>query len=383
MAGSLIPPVMFLTCRTLPLSIMTSVTVAAMPLFDFLLCIESRLVLTDSQLILFIQTSMLCAFYLWTTPKSTPRRYFWLFMTAIIGACAISTKWTAVVAPGLIGIVSLTGWLFHADSRLDMLEIVVAAVSAVALYVWTFWMHFSLLPNSGPGDAFMKVEFQQTLVGNSHYGKYDLSQYKPPTFIQAFKYLNWEMLRANSAIEQRHHWESKWYEWLYNARGVLYIDEDEGNGYRQQVYLISNPFLTVFTGLGVIACLALLVWTPFAIRRTRRKIENTRDLPNAEQQLEMRAGMILFYLGGWVLNLLPYVGVKRCTFLYHVLPALQMASIMTGIAVEQLPRRIRNVVCIGMMASMAAAFYYWRAWIYAIPQTVKDHDKLRLLPRWN
>lgn len=382
-AGSFIPPVMFFTCRALAFSVIVSVTVAAMPLFDFLLCIESRLILTDSQLILFIQTSLLCAFKLWTTPKSTRRRYFWLFCTAFMGACAVSTKWTAIVAPGLISIVSLTGWLFHPDSGLDLVEMLFAGAVAVALYVWTFWIHFKLLPYSGPGDAFMKVDFQRTLIGNSHYGGYDASQLNAPTFIEAFKYLNWEMLRANSAIEERHHWESKWYEWLYNARGVLYLDESEANGYRQQVYLISNPVLTLCTGLGVIACIGLVLWTPFGVRREHRKLGNESGRSGAVRQVEKRAGMILFYLVGWVLNLLPYVGVKRCTFLYHVLPALQMAIMMSGIALEQLPRRVRNVVCVVIMGCMGWAFYYWRAWIYAIPQSAKDIDKLRLMPRWD
>ena len=37
------------------------------------------------------------------------------------------------------------------------------------LYVTVFAVHFQLLPNSGPGDAFMSQRFQSTLVGNARY----------------------------------------------------------------------------------------------------------------------------------------------------------------------------------------------------------------------
>lgn len=92
LAGSLIPPVMYLTARSLSLSVETSIATAAMPLFDILLCIESRLILTDSQLILYLQLAYLAAFLLWQTPRSTPRRYLLLLATATAAACALSTK---------------------------------------------------------------------------------------------------------------------------------------------------------------------------------------------------------------------------------------------------------------------------------------------------
>lgn len=93
LAGSFIPPVMFLTARSLSLSIPASIATAAMPLFDMLLCVESRLILTDSQLILYLQLSYLTAFLLWQTPRSTANRYALLCLTALASASALTTKW--------------------------------------------------------------------------------------------------------------------------------------------------------------------------------------------------------------------------------------------------------------------------------------------------
>lgn len=378
LAGSFIPSVLYMTCRTLSMSTAVSITTACMALFDMLLCVESRLILTDSQLILFIQGSLLCALKMWQTPKSTPKRYYWVFMTALVGACAVSTKWTAIVTPGLIAIISLTGAVFPSEGMLDLLEMAAAGVVAIAFYVATFWIHFKMLPKSGPGDAFMKVEFQRTLLGSQHFVP---NNPKPPGFIENFRYLNWEMLRANSAIEERHPWESKWYEWLYNAKGVLYLDDPAPGGQKEQIYVLMNPVLPIVSGIGVIAGVLLLVGTPLAIRFARRKPESEE----AVRKLKKRAGTILFFLVGWVLNLLPYIGIKRCTFLYHVLPALQMACLLTAVMLEQLPKRgkIKELVCVLIVVSMGTAFYHWRAWTYGLHRTPEELKKLRLMPRWD
>ena len=36
----------------------------------------------------------------------------------------------------------------------------------IMLYLFFFWVHFAVLVNSGPGDAFMSPQFQQTLRNN-------------------------------------------------------------------------------------------------------------------------------------------------------------------------------------------------------------------------
>lgn len=409
--GSLIPPVMYLTCRSLSLSVIVSMCTAAMPLFDFLLCVESRLILTDSQLILHLQCAYLFAFLLWQTPRSTPRRYLFLVMTAIFAASALSTKWTAFVAPLLIAFISLTGLIFP-YARLDILEMGIAGIIAAFIYIGSFYIHFKLLPLSGRGDAFMKREFQATLLGNKFYN----AEAPKISFLKNFWYINWEMLRANSAIVTRHPWESKWYEWLYNARGILYADVKVGNGLKERVYIVVNPILSIITAVGVITSLLLIFirfirWVKLnrknedyndnynisnKRRRHRRRRHHVVDDGEKEDKLgklEMEngdlntrlVGVLAFSFVAWCANLFPYIGITRCTFIYHVLPSLQISSLMTGIMLNFLPRKyaIRPLCCLIITIAMAAAYYRWRPWIYALPRTEKELQALRLLPRWD
>ena len=46
------------------------------------------------------------------------------------------------------------------------------------------------------------------------------------------------MLRANASITQRHPWETVWYEWMLNLRGLLYYSYDQRHTYTTGMYLI-------------------------------------------------------------------------------------------------------------------------------------------------
>lgn len=92
------------------------------------------------------------------------------------------------------------------------------------------------LLSAADGDAFMFVDFQKTIIGNGHY---DPAAPKPP-FWSTFFYLNREMLRANASIMQRHPWETVWWEWILNLRGLLYYSYDLKHTYTQGMYLIGE-----------------------------------------------------------------------------------------------------------------------------------------------
>lgn len=384
--GSMIPSVLYLTCRALDLSIAPSITAGAIAMFDMNLCIESRLIVTDAQLILYIQLSLLFALYLWRTRKNTISRRVYLILTAFFGGCGIATKWTAIVIPGMIGIISLTGSVFPCDGSLKILEMVIAGMIAVFVYMSSFWIHFRMLPYSGTGDNFMSHEFQARLKGNSWYRHASVKQL--PGFLQNFWYLNWEMLRANNGIEDRHVWESKWYEWLYNARGIIYWDAERNDGMKEQIYLIVNPVGSLVTALGVLACIGLLIISPWLYLRVKRQMMTAIDSSKMKYKLheiQKQIGVITFFLVSWILNLMPYIGIKRCTFLYHILPSFQIASIMTAYILQKIPAkdRVREFVCGLIIFCMFEAFVYWSPWVYALPRSQEEHQSLRWMPRWD
>jgi hypothetical protein len=67
-----------------------------------------------------------------------------------------------------------------------------------------------------------------------------------------------EMLLANARISIRHAWETVWWEWIFNLRGLLYYSKDAGHSYTNAIYLLGNPVVIWLVAAGVAASATLL-----------------------------------------------------------------------------------------------------------------------------
>lgn len=338
--GAATAPAGYDIARTIGLSRLSSLLLGVFLCLDQLLVIESRLILVDSQLAFFAIAALAAALRLWRSPYGTGRRFGYLVATALLGGAAVSSKWTAAITPVLIAAVSATGLVFPVEGRLAVWEMGVAGALAISVYVSAFFVHLKLLPlanTDDQDDLFMSRGFQATLVGNKHYDP--AAKY---SFPRAFLELNQVMLSSNAAITTRHPWESTWREWPLNLRGILYAQEDapsvEGgpdvSHLSVKVYLIASPFISVFVLVAMAAfVVALLVY----LVRLARGTKGTpwaggamRDGSADEDRLTFKYVAGTFFLAGYTLNLLPFMLIARCTFLYHYIPALVAVGVHHG-----------------------------------------------------
>jgi len=82
-----------------------------------------------------------------------------LFTVATIGVAVIWDLWVLLdVRRGL----TMQEFMNHFWARALALILV-----PFIIYLFWFWVHFTILTRSGPGDDFMSSEFQETLKGNS------------------------------------------------------------------------------------------------------------------------------------------------------------------------------------------------------------------------
>ncbi len=109
----------------------------------------------------------------------------------------------------------------------------------------------------------MLQEFQKTIWNNT---QYDPAAVRPPWF-ENFFYLNAEMVRANARIDQRHNWDSVWWEWPLNLRGILYYSLEKKHGHTELVYLLGNPAVIWLVLAGVVS--SVLVGLVYLRARTR------------------------------------------------------------------------------------------------------------------
>ncbi|KAG7661364.1 PMT4 [[Candida] subhashii] len=174
--GTITIPIMFLTMKTLGFSVPACLLSSIIVCFDNAQVADSRLILLDATLILSVALTMY-SYAKFSTYRKQPfskKWWTWLYATGISLSCVISTKYVGVFTYVTIGIAVLHElWILldyrrgltmgefakHFFARLWALIIV-----PFVIYLYWFYLHFSILSKSGTGDNFMSAEFQETLL---------------------------------------------------------------------------------------------------------------------------------------------------------------------------------------------------------------------------
>jgi len=195
------------------------------------------------------------------------------------------------------------------------------------LYTSLFALHFSLLKESGPGDAYMTGRFRQ-----SRDAGFPLSD-----FSANFVELNREMYRANQRITATHSYSSQWYTWPWMLRPVYYWNKDISAGdteWYAKIYFIGNPFVWWLSTVAVIYFFAR------AVARLLRRL--WKRFRRAHEGVSQGSMVTAVFLGvAYLFNLLPFIFIGRVMFLYHYLSALVFAIMIAAIAFtsESRPRK--------------------------------------------
>lgn len=373
--GSFCVPLMYLVCRDFGMRVSSSVLGALLPLFDGLLLVESRLILIDAQLLFYLYLTLLCALRLWKAAEgnNTVRYYAYLLATAVSAALAMSVKWTAAATPLLVTVVCGMGVWFVACPT-PACDCILAAVVGVAVYLVPWWVHLRVSRESTEMSVQLGDRFRRTLYGNE---TFPFNATENMGFVEKVYELHWRQFCANRKIKTRHLWESRWYEWPLNMRGIYYF-ADKADSWTEEhpvirvVYLLQNPAMAlwVFTAVTAFVVLAPLV------HRYRAFISNDHPVVDIFNRGS-------FLLGGYMLNLLPYILVERCYFLYHYLPALTYGQILTAFLVDSLPRIPRLLLTVLISVSVVAAFIFWAPWMYCLPIDFEGVKRRQWMPGWN
>mmetsp|Transcript_14123 Transcript_14123/g.28889 ORF Transcript_14123/g.28889 Transcript_14123/m.28889 type:complete len:535 (-) Transcript_14123:2933-4537(-) len=371
--GSLHVLMMYRLCRMLRMSRLVCIAGALMPCLDNMLVIESRLILLNPQLMCWSVTALYCATRLWSYSKGSRERWVWLVLTATTGSFALSTKWTAAVSPLLIGIISVIG-LYSVcawENRLSLIECSIAGLIAVAWYTLFFIIHFALLPGTGEGDVFMRDEWKRARPSSTFYRPGAAA----PSFIETYLYLNGQMYARSAGITTRHPFESHWYEWPINLKGMRYHTFWGKKGFSGYLTVIVNPFLSLLAVVGIVT------FVVFAIRYLLRSRKQSEEAPKPLFIRLFRVGTVL--LVGYWLNLLPYTEVSRPAFSYHYMPALLMAELIVCLLLDSIENQAhKSLVTLAVIGGLVTAFIFWSPWTFGILVPKRVHSMLHWMPRW-
>jgi dolichyl-phosphate-mannose-protein mannosyltransferase len=347
LAGAFLPLVVYGIARRMGMRKAAAFLAGFLVAVDNALLAQSRYILLDAFLLLCGFSAVYC--YLWWRQKGSP----WLLpLAGILGALAMSVKWTGMTFLGIIVLLELLHlWQDRKGTAKRRIRVVVASliVLPVITYAIPFAAHFMLLAKSGPGDAFMSARFQHGLFG-SQYTDDDLTPLPMP--MKIFE-LNREMYRANQRLTASHPYSSEWYTWPLMQRTVFYWVKDMG-----RIYLMGNPVVWWLSSLAVLVALADTL--------ARRVIRAER------RQLAL--------LGAWAVNILPFIFIGRVMFLYHYLTSLVWAVLLLALLVDRLRRPTKAVIAIGALA--LAAFIFFAPLSYGLQLTEKGHNARIWFASW-
>ncbi len=351
LAGTLLPLVIFFLALELGFSRRGAFIAGLFIALENALVTQSRFILLDSFLLLFGFGALAC-YFRWRNKK----HWSLLIGAGVLGGMAISIKWTGLSFLALPLIIeAVRAYRYRTLRAVPELAASLILVPAI-LYYAVFALHFALLTRSGPGDAFMSREFQKTLIGppvrqagSSAYAREDI---RPATMPEKFLELNREMYRSNQRLTAGHPYSSQWYTWPLMTRPIFYwVDSGE------RIYLIGNPLLWWMATVAVIVALLMLL--------SGTMPKNT---------------VLPVLLGGYLLNLLPFIGIKRVMFLYHYLTALVFAMLMLAFLISRIekPRRL----WLGIVVLVAVSFLVFSPLTYGLALKPDWYDALVWLPSW-
>lgn len=278
LAGSLIPLLFFLLLRELRASPSIAWLGGVLVALDNGLIVESRLLLIDGILIAATLGALVCFLAAQRSGRTST-----LAAAGLLAGLATGTKLTGLVAPGLMMLALVFGLGVVTGPLTDRArQAAIVTVVSVATYLAGWVVHWYLLPNPGPGDAFYP-----------HTGQ----------LITDLIAAQRTMLSANVTLTATHPDASLPWTWPF-MKVAPYFWQGEG----RQIYMIGNP--AVWWGATII----FFAWiVQVAVLRPMGVPLGAPANPAPRPWLP---------LAGYLLAFLPFFRVTRVLFLYHYLTPL-------------------------------------------------------------
>ncbi|KAJ5105146.1 hypothetical protein NUU61_002493 [Penicillium alfredii] len=174
--GVVCVPLAYYTARELNFRRSTVWLVSLMVLCENSYATISRFILLDSMLLCFTFTTTLCwaRFHRLQHASFSAEWYVWLCLTGLSIGCVCSVKWVGCFCTAIVGLYTAEDlWNKFGDLKMPqavlakhlITRVVGLIVIPVLVYMFSFYVHFLVLENSGPGDAQMSSLFQANLRG--------------------------------------------------------------------------------------------------------------------------------------------------------------------------------------------------------------------------
>jgi dolichyl-phosphate-mannose-protein mannosyltransferase len=351
---------------------------------DGLFLVESRYALNNVYLITFGLWGQLC--FLLALRAQSWQRWSWLALSGAGFGAAAAIKWNGLgFLLGAYGVWAI-GWILHwlrsfqgAEENGDRVEILEKGRPLAYLSPLENLSQIHL------GHVLISFALIPALVYYVSWIPY--IQIDPSNEF-------WDLQRQTLDYHERvggltaHPYCSYWYTWPLMIRPIAYFYQavkspTTGAQVIYDVHAMGNPFLWWLSTAAIVGCVGLMVqrfWLGLIAFQTR-SLGALRTLP----RLGVRGWAVIYLLTNWAANLLPWVRVTRCLFLYHYMESLIFAVLALALLVDhwlQSSQGWRNITGMTVICLVLIAFVFWMPLYLGLPLSTVEIQIRRWLTSW-
>ncbi len=347
LTGSLIPLVVGVIAYQLTHRRSYSFIAALLIALDGLFLVESRYALNNIYLVTFGLLGHL--FFLLFLNQE---KYFYLTLSGIFLGASATIKWNGLGF--LLGLYLLIFIVYISPGFQGLFELRNLGIftKIKLLKPWLLLFNFCLVPIFTYAILWLPY-----LLLNSEYSFWEIQQ------------KIWSFHQSIGNSSDVHPYCSKWYSWLIMARPIAYFYQTTNTPSGtiiHDVHAMGNPVLWwLATGAIIILSLFILIIL-------------------VKQTYNSYFAFLSFILINYFANLLPWMLVSRCTFLYHYMSAYSFSLLAISLIIEQclISSSIFNRrLGIFFLLLISLAFIYWLPIYLGLPLSSQEFTS-RMLPSW-
>jgi dolichyl-phosphate-mannose-protein mannosyltransferase len=331
---------------------------------DGLLLVESRYGLINVYILTFGLLGHLLTLISSHAPKGW-RQWVWLTLAGLSFGATAAVKWNGLGF--LLGL-----YLFWGISRLGGLRQNHSAGSQGSP-----WISLSQL-------SFLKLFVYIPLVGAVLYSLLwipHLLQNPEFNFVQVHQQMFSYHQRVGNG-PSIHPYCSTWLSWPLMLRPVSYFYQrassllepmpmmgpplpTENARYIYSVYAMGNPFLWWCATVAIALILGSVIW-----QGIQWFLHSKASDPNHTPLSAEESSVSLYLATGYVANLLPWLSISRCAFLYHYMPAYLFSSLAIAWLLERWllsPWKRFRAISLTLLLIFALSFLFWLPFYLGLP----------------
>ena len=334
--GVLLVPLAWCFARRLTRKRWLGAVAGALLALDFMRFVQSRIATIDIYGTFFILLG--AYFMLWycqsVLQKGVTRSLLPMALGGVVFGLGCAAKWTGLYAGAGLAVLYLgvlyARWRqgrpgFRAEFR-------AAAIGGVAFYI--------LAPLCIYLASYLPYRWQDAGFGLADWWQCQVS-----------------MFQYHSGLEATHPFESRWYTWLLGLRPVWYYQNTHlADGLKASIAGLGGPVIW----LAGLACLLALLWHQVSNRGSRAG-----------------AGVLILYGA----QLVPWMLVTRCTFLYHYFPSSMFCLAAIVLVLSHLRSgRLARRIGVGLCAVSLVLFLLYYPALSGLPVPAAWASALEILP---